>query len=69
MTTEPTIKFYAMDAATATAELGLSLSNPADKFVVVEFWVEEDLYEMAGGYRTEEALLASLKGEQYEWYC
>lgn len=69
MTTEPTIKFYAMDAATAEAELGLVPYRAEDKFLVVEFWVEADQYEIGGGYRTKEAMLADLKGAQYEWYC
>ena len=68
MTTEPTIKIYAMSAATAEAELGLSPLNPEDKFVVVEFWVEADQYDYSGAYRTEADLLKDLKGETYEWY-
>lgn len=69
MTTEPTIKFYAIDAAAAEAELGLVSWNTGDKFLIVEFWVEADQYEIAGGYATKEALIEALKGEQYEWYC
>lgn len=68
MTTEPTIKFYAMTAAAAQAELGLSPTDPADKFVVVEFWVEADQYDFTGAYRTEADLLAAWAGETYEWY-
>lgn len=69
MTNEPTIKLYAMTAEAAEAELGLVSYRAEDKFLVVEFWVEADQYEISGGYRTKEALLADLKGEAYEWYC
>jgi hypothetical protein len=68
MTTEPTIKFYAMGAATAEAELGLSPSNPADQFVIVEFWVEADQYDFGAAFRTKADLEAAMKGEAYEWY-
>jgi len=68
MTTEPTIKFYAMTAEASEAELGLSPTNPEDKFVVVEFWVEADQYDFGAAYRTRADLEAALKGEQYEWY-
>lgn len=69
MTTEPTIKFYAIDAEAAEAELGLVSWNTEDKFLIVEFWVEADQYEIGAGYRTKTDLVAALKGEQYEWYC
>ena len=68
MTTEPTIKFYAMTAEAAEAELGLSPTNPADKFVIVEFWVEADQYDFGAAYRTEADLVAAMAGESYEWY-
>jgi hypothetical protein len=63
-----TIKFYAMTAETAEAELGLYVTNPADKFVVVEFWVEADQYDMGAAFRTEADLRAALRGEDYSWY-
>ena len=66
--TEPTIKFYAMTAATAEAELGLSPSNPADQFVIVEFWVEADQYDFGAAFRTEADLKAAMAGEDYAWY-
>ena len=69
MTAEPTIKFYAIAAEAAEAELGLASWNPADKFLVVEFWVEADQYDIGAGYPTKDALVAALEGEQYEWYC
>ena len=68
MTNEPTIKFYAMTAEAAEAELGLVSYNTAHKFLVVEFWVEADQYEISGGYPTKEAILAGMNGETYEWY-
>jgi hypothetical protein len=69
MTTEPTIKFYAMDAATAEAELGLSSYNPEDQFVIVEFWVEADQYEVSGGVKDRAALDALIADEPYIlWY-
>lgn len=69
MTTEPTIKFYAMDAATAEAELGLSSCNPEDQFVIVEFWVEADQYEVSGGVKDRAALDALIADEPYIlWY-
>ncbi|MFZ9627308.1 MAG: hypothetical protein ACO3AD_18775 [Burkholderiaceae bacterium] len=68
MTTEPTIKFYAMTAEAAEAELGLSPSNPADKFVIVEFWVEADQYDFGAAFRTQADLEAAMKGEAYNWY-
>lgn len=68
MTTEPTIKFYAITAAAAEAELGIVSWNPEHKFFVLEFWVEADQYEISGVYHTEEALRADFEGEQYSWY-
>lgn len=68
MTNEPTIKFYAMDAATAEAELGLSVSNPDYKFVIVEFWVEADQYDFGAAFRTEADLRAEMGSDPYEWY-
>jgi len=69
MTNEPTIKFYALDAATAEAELGLSSCDPADQFVIVEFWVEADQYEVSGGVKDRAALDALIAAEPYiVWY-
>jgi hypothetical protein len=66
--TEPTITFYAMDAATAEAELGLSSWNPADQYVIVEFWAEADQYEVSGTYRTRADIDAAIAGEDVVWY-
>jgi hypothetical protein len=66
--TEPTIIFYAMDAATAEAELGLYVSNPADKYVIVEFWAEADQYDFGAAFRTRADLEATMRGEKYQWY-
>ena len=63
-----TIKFYALTAEAAEAELGLSVTNPADKFVVVEFWVEADQYDMGAAFRTKADLEAAMRGEDYSWY-
>lgn len=68
MTAEPTIKFYAMTAEAAEAELGLSPSNPDDKYVIVEFWVEADQYDFGAAFRTKADLVAEMAGEPYEWY-
>lgn len=68
MTTETTIKFYALDAATAEAELGLVSFDPDHKFLLVEFWVEADQYDISGGFKTRAALEAELADEVYEWY-
>lgn len=68
MTTETTIKFYAMTAEAAETELGLSVSNSEYKFVIVEFWVEADQYDFGAAYRTEADLVADMAGEPYEWY-
>jgi hypothetical protein len=57
-----------MTAEAAEAELGLTLSNPADKFVVVEFWVEADQYDCGAAYRTEADLAADMAGTNYAWY-
>jgi hypothetical protein len=69
MTNEPTITFYAMDAATAEAELGLYVSNPADQYVIVEFWAEADQYDFSAAFRTRADLEATMRGEKYYWYC
>ena len=66
--TEPTITFYAMDAATAEAELGLSSWNPADEYVIVEFWAEADQYDFGAAFRTRADLEATMRGEKYQWY-
>ena len=69
MTTEPTIKFYAMTAEAAEAELGLSSCDPTDQFVIVEFWVEADQYEVSGGVKDRAALEALIAAEPYiVWY-
>jgi hypothetical protein len=69
MTNEPTIKFYAMDVATAEAELGLLPSDRADKFMIVEFWVEGDQYEFGGGVKDRAAIDALIAAEPYIiWY-
>lgn len=69
MTTEPTIKFYAMTAEAAEAELGLSSFDPTDQFVIVEFWVEADQYEVSGGVKDHTALKALMAAESYiTWY-
>lgn len=70
MTTEPTIKYYAFDAATAEAELGLTSWNDDDKFLIVEFWVEADQYEISGGYKTRAEIDALIAAEPYiKWYA
>lgn len=69
MINEPTIKFYAMEAAAAEAELGLVSYHPEDKFVIVEFWAEADQYDFGAAYRTRADLEAAMRGEKYEWYC
>ena len=67
--TEPTIKFYALTAEAAEAELGLSTSNSEDKFVIVEFWVEADQYELSGAFRTRADIDAVIAAEPYiTWY-
>ena len=67
--TEATIKFYAMTAEAAEAELGLVSFDAAARFLVVEFWVEADSYEISGGFKTREALEDAMTGETYSWYC
>jgi len=66
--TEPTIKFYALTAEAAEAELGLTSWNTEDKFLVVEFWVEADQYEISGGFKSRANLEAAMQGESYDWY-
>ena len=66
--TEPTITVYAMDAATAEAELGLYVSSPAYKYVLVEFWVEADQYDFCAAYRTRADIDAAIAGEDVVWY-
>jgi hypothetical protein len=68
MTNEPTIKFYALTAEAAEAELGLATWNPEDKFVIVEFWVEADQYDFGAAFRSKADLEAAMKGETYQWY-
>lgn len=69
MNTEPTIKFYAMTAEAALSELGLSSCDPTDQFVIVEFWVEADQYEVSGGVKDRAALKYLMAAEPYiAWY-
>ena len=67
--TTTTIKFYAMDAATAEAELGLVSYSADHKFLIVEFWEEADQYEISGAFGSKEAMLEALEGEKFEWYA
>jgi hypothetical protein len=68
MTDQPTIIFYAIEAAAAEAELGLVSCHADDKFLIVEFWAEADQYEISGGFKTRAALDEALKGETFSWY-
>lgn len=68
MSNEPTITFYAISSEAAAAELGLVSWNPADKFMVVEYWAEAEQYEISGGFATRAALEDAMAGEAYQWY-